>query len=295
MAATRVSRKRKDHGQVAPDRSPEVLQGAVEIDLGDAVAALREAARRFTNVVRSIDEPARRTRGLDWSLGDTAAHVLLAVRYDLDTLTGARSPYPVENDDVFNSGTKHNADSLRAFPERDPTRLADDIDAAVDEFVEEALRRGPRAHAPLAGGHAITVPNLVAVILGEMIVHGYDIARTIGKDLKIEADAARLAGYATVPFLPVAVNTETTKSVDVRYEIRIRGGESFIIHVQRGRVRSHAASGEADLHISADPIAYLLVAYGRTGPWAQLLRGRMFAWGRRPSLAFKLPTFFRKP
>ncbi|MDQ4095354.1 MAG: maleylpyruvate isomerase N-terminal domain-containing protein, partial [Actinomycetota bacterium] len=272
-----------------------LLEAPVEIDFDGALRAFEVAARRFTDLVRSIPDPHRRTRGLDWSLADTAAHVLLAVRYDLGTLTGTRSPFPVENGDIFSAGTEHNAALLRAEPERDPGRLADGIDEVVREFIDEAQRRAPRDPAPMAGGHAITVADLAGVMVGEMIVHGYDIARTLGKSLTIDGDAARCAAYATLPLLPLAVDPDTTRSVNVGIEIRIRGGESFLVDIHDGTARARRPSGKADLYVSADPVAYLLVAYGRWGPWTPLLRGRMIAWGRRPAVALKLPTYFRNP
>lgn len=294
MGATRVSQGRTDRADDA-FANARLLEGAVEVDYEAAVVALRDATRRFTGLVRSIKDPHKRTRGLDWTLADTAAHVLLAVRYDLGTLTGKRPTYEIEDGDVWASGTKHNAALLRAEPERDPARLADGIDAVVDEFIKETRRRNPHDPAPVAGCNAMTVANLVGIILGEMIVHAYDIAGTIGRKVNIDPGAARLAVYATTPMLPLAVNKQTTRSLDVRVEMRIRGGRSFVIHLENGTARSETPGPRADVYISADPVACLLVGYGRRGPWSQALRGRMLAWGRRPAIALKLPTFFRNP
>jgi len=50
-----------------------------------------------------------------------------------------------------------------------------------------------------------------------------------------------------------------------------------------------------DCVISAEPATFLLVNYGRTGPWGPAHTGKVVAWGRRPWLALGLPKTFRAP
>ena len=47
--------------------------------------------------------------------------------------------------------------------------------------------------------------------------------------------------------------------------------------------------GPVDCHVGADPVAFLLVSYGRQPLWRPILDGKLTSWGRRPwkSLAFK--------
>jgi len=56
-----------------------------------------------------------------------------------------------------------------------------------------------------------------------------------------------------------------------------------------------APGRHADCHLSADPWAFLLVLYGRSGPLTPALTGRILVWGRRPWLALTLPSLFLKP
>jgi hypothetical protein len=60
-------------------------------------------------------------------------------------------------------------------------------------------------------------------------------------------------------------------------------------------VGTPASDQRADCYLSADPWAFLLVLYGRSGPLKPALAGRILAWGHRPWLAFTLPARFRKP
>ncbi len=272
-----------------------LLTGAVEVDFEKGLELLRSAGRRFTNLVRSIDDPNMKTRGLDWTLGELAAHVLQVFRYDLENARGTSDPFPIIDGDFISSGRAHNARMIEAEPERDPKKLAALLDEVIEQFIDTAAERDPRQWTLLAGDNAMTLANLVGTLLGEVILHGYDIAQTTGKRLTIEPEAARQAVYATAATLPLAVDEDATRDLDVRLEMRIRGGKRFTIHLDHGKARTEPATGRADLFMSSDPVAYLLVGFGRTSPWPQVLKGKMFSWGRRPSIAVKLPNFFRNP
>jgi hypothetical protein len=56
------------------------------------------------------------------------------------------------------------------------------------------------------------------------------------------------------------------------------------------------ASGQAiDCHLWADPVALMLVVYGRIGQWGPIARGRLLAWGRKPWLGLKFKNLFFNP
>ncbi len=47
--------------------------------------------------------------------------------------------------------------------------------------------------------------------------------------------------------------------------------------------------------ISADPVAFLLVGYGRIGQWGQILRGKLVASGRKPWLGLGFGKLLTSP
>jgi hypothetical protein len=47
--------------------------------------------------------------------------------------------------------------------------------------------------------------------------------------------------------------------------------------------------------VSADPVTYLLVGYGRRSPWPAIARGGILAWGRMPWLALRFASLFAQP
>ena len=275
---------------------PESLrEGAIEVDFDRGLATLEELADRFKRLVGGIDRPDAPTRGLDWTLAELAVHVLQVFRHDLGCVRGDTEPYPVLDNDFIKSAAAYADKTLRNEPERDPGKVALLLDQTVGELLAEAGSRSPSQPVAFAQGEAMTFANILGSLIGELLVHGYDIGRTTGAKWTIDPEAARLAVYATTATLPLAINKEATADLDARLEVRIRGGQRFIIHLDHGTATTHLPNGKADLYISADPVAYLLTGFGRTGPWAQVARGRLLAWGPRPSLVLKLPTFFRNP
>ena len=292
MAVNETRAKESGGARRAPG---EPLGGAVEVDFEPGLDLLGTAARRFTEIVRAVDKPDERARGLEWTVAEVAAHVLQVFRYDLDNVRGTGEPYPVIDDDFIASGTAHGKRQLEQEPERDPGKLAEMIDAVVAEFLDEARGRHASHPVQISSATTVTLATLIGILLGEAILHGHDIAQTIGKSLTIDPEAARQAVYSTARTLVLAVNEETTRDLDVRLETRIRGGKRYVVHIDHGTARTEPSGGKVDLVMSADPVAFLLVGYGRTSPWPQVLKGKMLAWGSRPSLAAKLPVFFRNP
>lgn len=63
----------------------------------------------------------------------------------------------------------------------------------------------------------------------------------------------------------------------------------------KGTLAIGAFDGAVDCHLAGDPVAVLLVAYGRWSHWQAIGRGRLFAWGRRPALALRFTSLIRNP
>lgn len=55
--------------------------------------------------------------------------------------------------------------------------------------------------------------------------------------------------------------------------------------MEDGAATVTAPGPAADCWISADPVAFLLVGYGRTSQWSAILRGKLLGGGRKPWLA----------
>ncbi|MCA1696534.1 MAG: hypothetical protein LC749_18430 [Actinobacteria bacterium] len=55
------------------------------------------------------------------------------------------------------------------------------------------------------------------------------------------------------------------------------------------------SSRRVDCHISADPVAFLLVVWNRQSQWTAIAKGKLMAWGRKPWLGPQFRPLMRNP
>jgi putative sterol carrier protein len=98
--------------------------------------------------------------------------------------------------------------------------------------------------------------------------------------------------------LPYFVNHAAAAGVRASFDLRLRDKDSPRVRLTFDDGTLYVASGPAepvDCHLSADPTAFLLVMYGRQGPLRPALTGKVVAWGRKPWLAFRMPSLLQRP
>ncbi|MGE5290807.1 MAG: hypothetical protein ACM3ML_27165 [Micromonosporaceae bacterium] len=81
--------------------------------------------------------------------------------------------------------------------------------------------------------------------------------------------------------VPDYVDRRQAAGLHLAYELRFRGGLRYGLTVDAGTVAITAPGRQVDCWISADPVVFLEVGYGRTAQWGQILRGRILAGGRK--------------
>jgi uncharacterized protein (TIGR03083 family) len=265
---------------------------AVSLSDADQVrAAHATTTAQLAELLRTLPPAATTARAdrLAWSVGETAAHLVLANLLYVEFVGGQRTPWTARE-----IGT-YNADLISLLPERNCAVLAEQLLEAA-----EAFRAATAGHAdeslPWYGGQKLTTASMTAVVLGELLIHGRDIARGAGRPWPIDADAARRVIGGVAPVLPQFVNFEAARGLTATYDIQVRGGPRFVAEFRAGTLRVLAAPrGSVDCHILADPVAFLLVAYGRVNQWQPILRAQLLAWGRRPWLGLQFKGLLHNP
>ena len=263
----------------------------VPIDQAKARAALQAATQQVAALVRSIPDPSLRIPNSEWTVGEAAAHMVLGARVYGECATGHESPVTDLGDLAG-----FNARFIREFPERQAEALAGLLVEAKGAFLTATAGRPGEEPMPWHEGHTLPVSLVTCIALGELLTHGYDIAKALGKPWPIKPQHARLIIAGMAPVLPRFVNEQAARGVRAGYELRIRGGPRFVCRFDDGKLTVEPPSARAvDCHISADPVAFLLVGYGRISQWRPILQGKMVAWGRKPWLAFKFKSLLRNP
>jgi hypothetical protein len=255
---------------------------------------LRTVAGRTAAVIRAAREPAARVPGLDWTVAETAAHLVNEFDdYAAYAQGRKRVPESGRGSSPSRRNAAANAAQLRADADRDLGSLADRLGAAVDGF----LAVPPAEERVLvSNGVSMTWPTMMSALLGELLVHGLDIARAGRQSWRIERAEALHVIAGVMEMVPDYLDRERSRGVTASFELRLRGGPRYLISVADQRaVVTPGAAERPDCWISADPVAFLLIGFGRTGQWGQIARGRMLAGGRKPWLATKFGTLITGP
>ncbi|HEV8372944.1 MAG TPA: maleylpyruvate isomerase family mycothiol-dependent enzyme [Actinomycetota bacterium] len=261
--------------------------GAVPVDPAAARAGVAAAAGQAAELVRSLPDPAAPVPSLDWTVAQTATHLVAAARAFLGYVTGQVIP-----DATIDLGER-NLDRIAQVGERELPALADLLVADTRRYLEQTADLPADRPVPFYGGTTLALSSLHGILLGEYLVHGLDLARSAGRPWPIDPAQARLVIAAATALLPRYLDPVAARGVTAGYQVR---GPRFVLRVADGEATVEpGAAGPVDCHISADPVAFLEVAYGRRSQWRPVLRGQMTAWGRRPWRAFGFKRLLLNP
>jgi len=214
-------------------------------------------------------------------------------------LTGVTGDAPLRNIGELGEMTVL---AVKSDPERDPRVLADRIETQAHEYLSACVGADPQAPRPwLVQGVTVHQSTLTYHLLNETVMHGYDIAHAAGRRWRIEpVHAAMVVGRFLIPVIRTLgramVDAGTAAGLHATYDLRIRGGDRFHFIFDDGALSVEDPSPRAvDCHISADPVAFLMVAWARQSQWTAIATGKLLAWGRKPWLGPKFRGLMRNP
>ena len=275
--------------------------------------ALREEVDRVTSLLRSIQDSRAPAVG-QWNVGELAMHLsqtwlgipamarrnLSPIYEVLPDIAGTAGDSMMK--DIWELGDLMTR-AVEKDPERDLGILADRIEAEADRYFADCAGADPNALVPwMVQGFMLPLSSFTYHLLQETVVHGYDIARAAGRKWRIEPSHAAMAlGRFTFRVLQGApprmfVNSAKVAGVRATYDIRLRGGDRCYFVFNDGDFTVEDPSPRrVDCHISADPVAMLLVFFDRRSQWPAIATGKLMAWGRKPWLGFQLRSLLRNP
>ncbi len=238
--------------------------------------ALVVSRARLSAVMRQVTDPSATAVGT-WTIGETAQHLSGSAEYWLAAIRGDTDLERL--DEVAAS----NARALAANPERDPRVLADRLDRGEDALVAFARQvDGDPTIAPFVGAE-MPLSTVLGLELGELLVHGHDIARAAGLAWPIDPHHAQLTLQGYLPLFPYLLNRERAAGVHLALDLRVRGMRPVVVRIEDAILTVEDSRGQpVDAHLSAQPATYLLLTWNRISPWKPILRGQLTVWGRRP-------------
>lgn len=259
------------------------------LTMDDALAVVEQAGSRFVALLSSATDATRQVHNSTWTVGELGAHVAGGAAVYREMLDGGSHPWPDLED-----GPAHNDAFLATVPGRDPAKAAAELEEELPRIVA-AFRAHSDESVAFAGGVRLPVTSLAALAAGEYLIHGLDLARTLRVRWEIPREAAVVILGGLVPLLPHIL---TPKGKDYRgtFVARLRGGPTLSMQFGGGELTvTEDAVARPHCRINADPVAFLLNAYGRTPLWRPVVTAGMVAYGRQPWRAFAVNGLLRKP
>jgi uncharacterized protein (TIGR03083 family) len=261
-------------------------------------AALRDSTSRFASLVGSVAEPGTMVTA-EWNVADAAAHVAAVAWMYTSALAGgdaqtqlARRISSVTVDTVAHLNNR----TLRQFTERDPRALAARLRSDVDTILEITEDGDPELPVPWLGESRVPLGGVLAHLSNELIVHGWDIARALGRPWPMPRPAAGLffdlfvVGMIRHDVGHLLDNSPPPRDRRVAIAFRSFHTRPVTLVLHRGRVSAEDPGGPVDARVAFDPTTMNLLLFGRVGRLRAVATGRLFVAGRRPWL---LPVFLR--
>ena len=173
-----------------------VSAAAVPLDLPATRVALEVMGRRLVGLLAAVPDSQAPTRGLAWTLGETSLHIAGGPGRYADFARGRALPEP-----TIDLGPV-SRQRMAAESERTPSVLARRLEADTHRYLAETAELPATHRVPFFGGLTIELAAQSAILLGEFVVHGLDVARSIGRRWPIDPAHARLIIAAVTALLP---------------------------------------------------------------------------------------------
>lgn len=260
-----------------------------KVDKDEAFDALRTLVPEFIALLRGVKNPNAIAVG-HWTIRDLTAHMVDFFENYTRVAEGKGTAEPnMEN--ISN----YNAERVAAIAETDIGALADRIEEASGPFLDSL---GSIEGDPMVPWTSIEIPisTVIGLAIAELLVHGYDVASAEKRPWELDPHKVAITIRSISPVTIHYLDPEKAGDLRACFDLRLRGETQLYFIVEDGKMSIEEPSDrKVDVHISADPAAFLLVGFGRINQWAPVAKGQMITWGRKPWLALKFGTILRNP
>jgi uncharacterized protein (TIGR03083 family) len=260
--------------------------------LAAARRGLIAAVERYARMVEplpAIDVPIP---GSAWTVRDATVHLAGSHHRHLGYVSGDTLPAATLDKELLDARTRA---QIAENAEADPKMLAEQI---RDGFAELLAVTAPvPADRPIAyhGGLTSNLADLSCVLLGEYLLHGYDVATALRLPWPIDPEQAALVVAAYRMAYRLTFQPAAAAGLRARYRLEIPGTAPFHVTVADGAYEEPARPPSIDCVIAADPVTALLVQSGRLSQWPAVALGRLTYAGPHPELGPRFAELFVFP
>jgi hypothetical protein len=248
--------------RLTPSRKDAAVPSAA-VDDPDVWPALAASVKSFDALIRGAD-PTVPVPGTGWTVGETAAHILSLFRRMTDDLRRGndRASLAALNElSIGEIGT-------------DLVAIAAQLDVRHDQVQKLAMILPRGRTYPFHAGAVVTYDQAGAVVLGEVLVHGDDIARALRRPWAIDPRHLLLVWQNALHVLAGWLRPGTP---DQRWIFRFAEGLSISLWIRNGVLTVGHEAKDIDAHqIDVDDGHHII----DVGDVVEFTLG--FPYGRRP-------------
>ena len=259
----------------------------IATDAAELWSRIDTAADRFFEVARAVPVDLR-LNGSTWTTRDAVGHLLTVIRRYTHGPTLGETPRDVD---------RINDEELAALGAVPCAELLDQLERELKStrelFAPEGLDL--RMRVPFHGGANIDFAAALSNIIGELLIHGYDVAQAAGRPWALDDRDALLILNGGVQILPAYAVRNTPQSLRVR--LSVPGALPWLLDFNRGQLTSTPSSEDADVDavVRVPAPTLTLALYSRLSAPMALRGGLRVVGGRRPWRILRLPALIERP
>jgi len=265
----------------------EHYQLFVATDARELWSRIETAADRFFELARAVP-PDLQLKGSAWTTRDVVGHLLTVIRRYTHGATLGETPRDVD---------RINDEELAALGSVACAELLDQLERELKLTREFFAPDGLDLHMRVSfhGGAQIDFAAALSNIIGELLIHGLDVARAAGRPWPLDERDALLILNGVVQILPAYAVRDTDRSLRVR--LSVPGARPWLLSFDRGQLTSAPANSDdtADVVVRVPASTLALTVYSRLSTPAALRGGLRVVGGRRPWRIVRLPRLVERP
>lgn len=239
------------------------------------VDANQRAADDVCRLLRDTRDTTRLTLGGQWTVRDTAAHLIGFLKFYTAFLDGQQSPARrIEDLDLLNAAF------FMVLDDTDGNALADALDAGVQRFCARVSGLQDEDRRPWHLGLELGVPALLALMGDELLIHGWDIAAVTGGRVTA-IDAAIPIIEQLAPMWPAFFRGDLGDGVKFTLNVDGLAPIAFAFDDNTMQLETAPSTNPADCSTTGSAMNHLLWIWGRTN----LTDAQLTVSGARPELA----------